>query len=221
MRVRRWGVVAPPRVDRVFWNLHARTWDDDLSQAERAERVERIVAHVGADARAVDLGCGTGSYLAALAAHGVGVVGVDFAPAMLARARRQAPAARLVEADLNDPLPFDDGDFDAALCVYAFQCVRDAPSFLGEVARILRPGGVFLAAVVAPGARPIRPRRLRPGAWTFWLAKQAIARTDSVRRYTPQHARSLLEHAGFTVLDERGARGATELLARYDPKTAR
>ena len=214
------SVIARGTLDRAFWNLHARTWDDRLAELERRERLARLAALLPAGGRVADLGCGTGSYARELAAAGFDVVGVDFAGAMLERARTDTEA-EFVEADLDRELPFGEGTFDGVLCVYALQCVRDPRRFLAEVGRILRTGGTFLAVVVAPGARPVRPRGARLGPYAFWLAKGAIARTNAVRRYSATEARALVEAAGFVVVDERPATNATELLLRYEPKTAR
>jgi len=214
------SVIARRTLDRAFWNLHARTWDDELARRERSDRIARLAPLLPSGGRVVDLGCGTGSYARDLAAAGFDVVGVDFAAAMLERARTDTEA-EFVEADLDRELPFGDATFDGALCVYALQCVHDPHLFLAEAGRIVRPGGAFLAVVVAPGARPVRPRRARLGTYAFWLAKGAIARTNAVRRYTAAEARALLDAAGFAVVDERPATNGTELLARYEPNTAR
>src|SRR5690606_927885 len=59
--------------------------------------------------RVLDLGCGTGAFLAAVAARdpALELVGLDLTPALLAEARRQAPSARLIEGNAEAP-PFKD-----------------------------------------------------------------------------------------------------------------
>jgi SAM-dependent methyltransferase len=51
---------------------------------------------------------------------------------------------RVVTADLNGPLPFPDATFEAALCHNTLECLPDKQAFLGEVARLLVPGGHLL-----------------------------------------------------------------------------
>ena len=51
---------------------------------------------------------------------------------------------RVVAADLNGPLPFPDASFEAALCHNTLECLPDKQAFLGEVARLLVPGGCLL-----------------------------------------------------------------------------
>ena len=89
-----------------------------------------------------DLGCGEGQTLAALAAR-LGatsrLVGVEAKEMEL-----QVERAELVVADLDEPLPFPDASFDAAVCHNVMECLRDHEAFLAEVARVLKPGGHLL-----------------------------------------------------------------------------
>jgi SAM-dependent methyltransferase len=90
----------------------------------------------------VDLGCGEGRTLAALAARldaTSRLVGVEAKQMEL-----QVDRAELVVADLDEPLPFPDASFDAALCHNVIECLRDHQAFLVEVARVLKPGGHLL-----------------------------------------------------------------------------
>ncbi len=90
----------------------------------------------------VDLGCGKGPTLEALAARldpAARLVGVDAGKPELADERFE-----VVVADLNEPLPFTDEDFDAVVCQNVVECLLDPRAFLAEVARILRPGGHLL-----------------------------------------------------------------------------
>lgn len=63
----------------------------------------------------LDLGCGTGIHVAALAQNGYSVTGIDIDPLMLLAARRKMPAAKIVRADLRR-LPFG-GSYAGALCL--------------------------------------------------------------------------------------------------------
>jgi SAM-dependent methyltransferase len=109
----------------------------------------------------LDLGCGTGRLLLPLVRAGHTVVGLDRAPAMLARAaarvaRLAAPLRRralLLRADLRR-LPIAGPRFE--LAVAAFHTVqhlatdRELRGFFAEVARALRPGGWFAFDTFAP-----------------------------------------------------------------------
>src|SRR5437762_12209047 len=88
--------------------------------AERAawDRILDLVLAGRGPLDALDAGCGTGFLAFELTARGHQVTGVDFAPAMIAEARRQAAergvSIRLEEADAEQ-LPFPPGSFDLAL----------------------------------------------------------------------------------------------------------
>ncbi len=96
----------------------------------------------------LDVGCGTGGGVRALAARfpGVGrVVGIDKSETMVAeaRARTDAAAGAHVEfavADAHD-LPFPDESFDSAFSLRVFEIIGEPRRVLAEMARVLRPGG--------------------------------------------------------------------------------
>ncbi|HEX2105907.1 MAG TPA: class I SAM-dependent methyltransferase [Solirubrobacteraceae bacterium] len=81
------------------------------------DRLEALARRHGlAGRRVLDVGCGTGKSFLPLVRRGYRVTGCDISPAMLAEARRAAPAGvRLVEADMR-ALP-DLGEFDLVTCL--------------------------------------------------------------------------------------------------------
>ena len=99
--------------------------------------------------RLLELGCGPGLAAATLLANGFEVTGLDRAP--LARARKSAPEARLIRADLATPLPFPDASFDAAVSSLALHYLpwRETRGAFAEIRRVLRPGAPFLFRVNA------------------------------------------------------------------------
>jgi 2-polyprenyl-6-hydroxyphenyl methylase/3-demethylubiquinone-9 3-methyltransferase len=95
----------------------------------------------------LDLGCAGGFMAEALALRGAKVTGIDPASAAVAAARQHASAAGLAiryDTGVGEALPYDDGAFDAVVCVDVLEHVEDLPKVLSEVARVLRPGGLFL-----------------------------------------------------------------------------
>jgi SAM-dependent methyltransferase len=98
----------------------------------------------------IELGCGTGYFGAWLRRGGAGrVVGVDVTPAQLDTARRCEAAFHLgmefVEASAED-VPLPDACFDLAVSEYGASIWCEPRAWIGEAARLLRPGGelVFL-----------------------------------------------------------------------------
>jgi SAM-dependent methyltransferase len=95
-------------------------------------------------ARVLDVGCGPGLYLRALAQqHGVRAVGVDLSTGMAREARIHAPAAAADAARL----PFPDGGFDRVLAAHMLYHCPDVEATVAELRRVLRPDGVALVTV--------------------------------------------------------------------------
>jgi SAM-dependent methyltransferase len=96
----------------------------------------------------VEVGCGTGRLVALLAERGAAAVGVDADPAMLAVAATRA-TGRLVRADAGR-LPLPDATVDAAVAVATLEFTADPVLVLAEMARVTRPGGRLVVAVLNP-----------------------------------------------------------------------
>jgi len=99
----------------------------------------------------LDLGCGPCGPLTFIISHtGCRGVGLEQSPTALQIGRDRAAALGIDAllsvqvADLNEPLPFAPGSFDAALSIDVVLHVRNRRGLFGDVARLLRPGGRFL-----------------------------------------------------------------------------
>ena len=133
------------------WDRRAPSFDEDFGHsirtpAERAawDRILDLVLPGGRPLDCLDAGCGTGFLSIELAARGHRVTGVDFAPAMLAEARRKAAArgvtVRFEEADA-ERLPFPDGGFDLVISRHVLWTLPHPEAAIDEWIRVLRTGG--------------------------------------------------------------------------------
>lgn len=105
--------------------------------------VERSRAFAGASA--LDLACGTGDIASALADRGVHVVGLDITHRMLEIARAKRPrGVAFVTGDMM-ALPFPAARFDIVTTGYGIRNVPVMQPAIAEIARVLRPGGMFLS----------------------------------------------------------------------------
>jgi SAM-dependent methyltransferase len=106
----------------------------------RGDSYDRLAAAVPAGARVLDLGCGDDHLVRRLP----DAIGVDLAPA------RGAPgASRLVQARAQ-ALPFAAASFGAAVSHLAFMLFDDLDAVVGELRRVVAPGGTF-AAILGGG----------------------------------------------------------------------
>ena len=142
--------------------------------------------------RVLDLACGTGDVLFALAQHCRIATGLDITYRMLQLAGSRAPTVRapgLVAGDMHS-LPFHDARFQLVTTGYGLRNVSDLRSALAEVHRVLVPGGRFLSLDFnRPANRIVR---------AFYLAYLTVVgsalglilhRDPSTYRYIPESIR--------------------------------
>jgi len=147
------------------WDRRAAHFDEDFGHsirtpAERAawDRILDLVL-VRRALETLDAGCGTGFLSFELAARGCRVTGVDFAPAMIAAARRKAAersvSIRFEEADAEQ-LPFAPASFDLVISRHLLWTLPHPEAALDEWIRVLRPGGrlVVVDSQLAAAAPP-------------------------------------------------------------------
>jgi len=99
------------------------------------------------DRTVLDLGCGGGFMAEAIAAKGARVTGLDPAGEALAAARRHAEEQGLAidyREGKGEALPFADASFDIVVSCDALEHVEDLSRVLDEVARVVRPDGLFV-----------------------------------------------------------------------------
>jgi septum formation protein len=124
-------------------DAEAARYDESRGGPERAraaaEAVHELLPKGG---RVLELAVGTGIVAAELVALGNLVHGVDLSPAMLRHARIRLPG-HVAVGDANQ-LPLADRRCDAVVAIWLLHLLEDSDPVLAEVARILRPDGVFI-----------------------------------------------------------------------------
>ncbi|MEU5825302.1 class I SAM-dependent methyltransferase [Streptomyces sp. NPDC047803] len=205
--------------------------DYDLMYADWQASIERQAAALsgligtalgdggGAGFDVLDCACGIGTQALGLAALGHRVTGSDLSPVAAARAAKEAAARglelRTTAADMTR-LPFGDRSFDVVVCadnslphLLTPDAVRAA---LGEMRRVLRPGGVLLVST-----RPYdRLRRERPESTPPQVREEAGGRTVTFQlwHWRPDGERYDLEHVQLLP----GGEGESP---RYEVRTRR
>ncbi len=101
-------------------------------------------ADLRAGSRVLDVATGSGNTALGAARRGCEVTGLDYVPALLARARERAAAERLeirFEEGDAETLPYAQGRFDAVLSTFGVMFAPDQERAAAELLRVCRPGG--------------------------------------------------------------------------------
>ena len=150
---------------------------------------------VGEATRVLEVGCGTGNYIAAIAAEtGCSANGVDVSTEMLAFARRRRPGVTLRECPA-ERIELPDGVFDFVYSVDAIHHFASTSDFYCEAARVLAPGG-RIASVTHSAAL------LRVGAVLSRYFPETIE--ANIARYPPLgQLKDEMASAGFAEIDDQ------------------
>jgi ubiquinone/menaquinone biosynthesis C-methylase UbiE len=154
------------------------------------------------DKEVLEVGCGTGLLLERMSSFTRRAVGVDLSPGMLTRARERG--LEVHEASATS-LPFPDASFDVTCSFKVLAHVREIELALGEMLRVVRPGGVAVAELYNRHSLRSLVKRLGPaGAISDRTHEDAVY----TRFDTPGGVRKMLP-AGATIVDRRGVRIVT------------
>jgi ubiquinone/menaquinone biosynthesis C-methylase UbiE len=214
--------------DALFSDFYLRAFADEARDAEAQEQALAAARLSGCPdgGDLVDVACGFGRHAVPLARAGYRVVGVDRSQALLDEARRRAGGERwpkLVRADYRE-LPLPDESFDAALNLFSslgYLGDEDDTKVLGEIRRVLRPGGRLVIEImqrdalvlrfrdtswhmVGEGRLLLEQRTFDPVAGVAQETQTLIepsgereSRTFSLRVYTATELLAMLDRAGF------------------------
>lgn len=157
-------------------------------------------------ARVLDVGCGTGILLSRLP-DGVERVGVDVSAAMLGDAAKRTPRLTLARTDIKR-LPFKNGAFDAAVCRAVLQHLDQPQAALGEISRVLKPGGRFVLFMPVFSWLGAVPRK---------AADAFLSKPDDIRGLETRSEGVLewLSSVGFRVVSHRRWGSFFYLLSGY------
>jgi SAM-dependent methyltransferase len=148
-----------PSENAELWEAHADWWQREFTDGADPEYTDQILPIViewtTGRTRVLEVGTGEGQVARAVSATGrtTGrtpfVVGVDPTVNQITEAVRRGggPAYARTGAEA---LPFPDATFDAVVCCLVFEHIDDVDGALGEVARVLEPGGRFVFCLNHP-----------------------------------------------------------------------
>lgn len=143
-----WSASLRDSYDRVAPEYAAHIYDELRHKPLDRELLDRLAARVSSLGPICDLGCGPGQVARYLHDRGASVFGLDLSDGMLAQARRLNPGIEFRQGDMLALSDQDDTWGGAAAFYSLIHIPRDRLSqALAEVWRVLRPGGVLLAAI--------------------------------------------------------------------------
>jgi SAM-dependent methyltransferase len=142
-----------------LWEAHSDWWQRQFTDGVDPEYTEQILPIVtewtAGRGRVLEVGTGEGQVARAVAARAradgsaASVVGVDPTVNQIIEARRRGGAVHYVRSGAES-LPFSDAAFDAVVCCLVFEHIDAVDEALGEVARVLEPGGRFVFCLNHP-----------------------------------------------------------------------
>lgn len=143
-----------------YWDKKSRSYDKEMGFFDRHLFDDsREWACVQAAGSVLEVAVGTGLNLGVYP-NNVSLTGIDWSDAMLDIARQRAAeldrAVTLQQADARH-LPFDDDTFDTVVCTFGLCAIPDHKQALGEMNRVLRPGGrLILVDHIESSSAPVR-----------------------------------------------------------------
>jgi ubiquinone/menaquinone biosynthesis C-methylase UbiE len=169
---------------------YARVFQDYWNGEILAEVDSAAAARTNADARGLDVGCGTGDFLVALRARVPRAIGADLSSDMI----RAGPAGRerIAVVSAAEALPFRAGAFDLVVCKGSLHHTADLREALSEIRRVLRPRGAFVLSEPCNDSLPVRIAR-----WVLYRVSSHF-HPDDVAYFSRDFVR-LLGEAGFRV----------------------
>ena len=177
------------------WDTRSGTLPDARSEGRHREvsgrRLATLLRLLGTppdQTRLLDVGCSSGAFLAAAAAMGLQVEGVEPSPEAAEGARR---AGFKVFTGLLEEARFPDAGFDALTLIEVLEHLREPLPLLAECRRILRPGGIVMATTPNAASWTARAMGAR------WEVFSLTAMGGHVSFFSPDSLRLLARRAGF------------------------
>lgn len=157
-------------------------YEKDRRLVVRRDTINRTLArHAPPPASVLDVGCGLGDVLSGLD-PGYTLHGTDYARFNVGVAnRRLAGKAKITQASIYE-LPYTSDTFDVALCLEVLEHIQDDARAVREIARVLKPGGILIAAV----------------PYTFYW-QEYLRLMGHFRHYTRESFAQLMNENGLTT----------------------
>lgn len=182
--------------DTIDWyDSHAEQYAEAGSSYFDMNHISKFTNELSAGAAVLDAGCGPGRDANILKEQGLRVTGLDLSAGLIKVARKKYPEVDFVEGNLLS-LPFEDESFDGVwsnTSLLHLETVEDVKLALGEMSRVLRPGGVLHLVV-----------KSQTGDSKTAVVSDKLSGHDRFFQYFKlDEMTSLLEVVGFKILHSK------------------
>ena len=155
----------------------------------------------------LDVGCGGGILAEEFSAAGLNVIGIDPSSESLRTAEKHARENRLDIQYLKgsgEEIPMLDETFRLAYCCDVLEHVKNLPKTISEIARVLKPGGVFFFDTIN---RTIISKLVAIKIWQEWKSTAFMPPHLHVWEMfiKPRELAQIMENCGFEVKQFRGS----------------
>ncbi len=168
-------------------------FEEDKDRPATARTLLELAGNLNAQ-RILEVGCGTGRWLAEMRTLTAHSYGVDPSTGMLTQARARDLHLRLTRGR-GESLPFPDGTFDFVYCVNAIHHMDGQEAFIQEARRVLRDGG----ALAVIGMDPHEQRE----TWYVYDYFAGVYETDLARFPSWETVLDWMRAAGFQHVERR------------------
>ena len=179
-----------------FFDAHAEHDAYDVFTPQANERIIAAFVRLSGlprGARVADLGCGSGVFTELLRRQGFQSVGLDISPKLIELGHRKYPGLELIEGDAEN-LPFESESLDGVLLSGLVHHFPDPRRLAGEVRRVLRSGGRFVA---------FDPNRMNPFMWLYRDRSSpfysSVGVTENERPILAWRVADIFRNEGFRV----------------------
>lgn len=184
--------LAPAKVE-----LAQRVSDEKYARGDEFQHTSKLytlsLVPASPPMKVLDIGCGTGLNAGGIAAKGHEVWGVDISPVAIERFRARGYRGEV--CNLGDGLPFSEHSFDLVFSSEVIEHVADTESFLADIFRVLRPGGILVMST--------------PNS-AFWIYRlfglfgktvSELQHPGHIRFFSKASLVRLVTHAGFASVE--------------------
>ena len=188
----------------MFWDSVAGVYDVFVNVVNRRTHValrEIVAGLIQPGDRVLECACGTGLLTEVIARRCDRVTATDFAPKMLARAKKNCAAFDNITFEPADitALKYADGSFDAVVAGNVIHLLDNPMKALGELDRVCRPGGLLII--------PTYMNRDKRGGTSGFATAVGKAGADFKRQFTVESYRQFFRDAGYRDVSIQLAEG--------------